>query len=242
MNKLLFLVLAVMWGLVWVMGSHVMEWEFVPTPPALVAGVAAGKKVEAAATNAAPQAAGEPVAPRLVLPSPKQPLKVVVDDLAIVRGTVVKEMGGLLIVECEPNPAPRSGFTPMVDAMTGAGGIAAAAKWAMQVEDEQIEREFGKLQRVPAAYGDEVRERCKRVIGTFVVHGYSGRRDRLNVVAAPTGQYLAETPVYTLNYTVQSRQAAARQHSVFPPGVDTPEQRREYLEWLTEQRREKAGR
>lgn len=238
MNKLLFLVLLAMGGLVWLMGSNVAEYEVVPTSEP-VPGPAAGKKVEAVSQDTGEP--GEPVAPRLVLPSPKQPLQVVVDDLVIVRGHVAGNLDGLLMVDCPPESSSQPMFSPLVDAGAGAAGIAAAAKWAVESAKQNDVREFGPMERVPTGYRKDV-EGCDVVEGRVVVHGYGRSKDTLHVVAANTGTSFNGLPLYTLNYTVRRTRQTQPPSSVFPPGVDTPEQRREYLQRKVEEKRRKAGR
>jgi hypothetical protein len=90
----------------------------------------------------------------------------------------------------------------LVDAGSGAAGIAAAAQWAKESGKQQDLREFGPLSRVPTAYGREV-QNCDEALGRVIVHGHGPAMDTVHVVAADTGTTFDGLPLYTLNYKVR---------------------------------------
>ncbi len=232
MNKLLFLVVVAVAALGWAIWKSEPKY-FAPEPE---------KTTEASAQQPDAQPAQTPVKLPLAA-TDAQPRDVILDDLAIVRGHVVGRAGGMLIVDCPEDPPAyeAQAGSGLVDAYTGAAGSAAAARWAVEVREKRIEKEYGRLERIPMGYGSKING-CERVVGRFAVCGYPKNTDRLHVVAAATGEVFEGMPVYTLKYAVHmGKQAPPPRPSIFPPGVDTPEQRHEYLKALTEERQRKAA-
>lgn len=241
MKALVFLIL---------LGAGVMAWAMW-TSPAKFSKVEPVAETEPAVQASAPRpaAASAPATGGISLPAqtaPQKPLQVTVDDLVIVRGHVAGDLDGLLVVDCPPeSSAASSGFTPNLGPTAGVAEVQAMARWAVQVQKHNEEREFGMLEGVPTGYRREV-ERCEAVVGRVVVHGYGTMKDAIHLVAAETGSTYDGLPLYTLNYSVrmskQTQPPSSVTWSPFPEGVDTPEQKREHLQRLAEQkRRQTAG-
>lgn len=214
---------------------------------AVAADVSAAKTTGVSMPASAPaQAAGSTVGMSLPAKAvPQQPLQVTADDLVIVRGTVDGENDGMLVVHCREDRNIGQGFAWNVDAGSGAAASAQLAKMAVGYRNETITKEFGTLQRIPTGYSRDLDERTDRVIGRLMLHGYRPTNDKVYVVAADTGATYDGLPLYTLNYKVRSSKSTQPPSSVtwspFPPGVDTPEQKREYLQQLAEEKRLKAA-
>ena len=163
-----------------------------------------------------------------------------VHEASAIRGIVVGSVGQILIVRCEReraqgNPVPNF----QLDASAGAAGIASMAKWAGQVRDENIRKEFGPLKILQDGL-----LRDSQVIprdlpsGEFAVEGYPFLTDRLHVVAASTGRNFRGLPVYSVVFSIEGKQNLNGTDTsfVFPPEIDTPEKRRAYLKSVLAQR------
>lgn len=161
-------------------------------------------------------------------------------ELTVLRGRVVKVDDEILILNCGPDPEPpHLGFS---GANVGAAGAEALAKWAISVRDERILNEFGLLQVVSNGVmrpANANRTPKERFIGSVAVYGYPQKASRVHVVAAPTGTEYEGLPLYSVNFQIGSV-SPTLQRNIFPPGVDTPEQRREYLKTLVEARKSRS--
>ncbi len=163
-------------------------------------------------------------------------------DLVVIRGAVVASHGEVLIIDCDRDPV-KPGFAWNVDAGSGAGGIAQLAELAAGDTKKQIEETFGPLKTVSngtlrsAPLNSAPTE---RPMGRFAIYGYPAKAGRIHVVAAPTGAQYEGVPLYSATFKVGVPTSASTPRSIFPPGVDTPEQRREYLKALAEARKNQS--
>ncbi len=158
-------------------------------------------------------------------------------ELVVLRGYVTEVADGVMIVDCERDPV-KQGFAWNVDAGSGAAGIAQLAKLAADDSGKEVAKEFGPLKIVSNGNIRSVGTTPdERPIGRFAIYGYPERASRIHVVAAPTGTNYKGLPLYAATFTLRADTAASTPSSMFPPGVDTPEQRREYLKALGEARK-----
>lgn len=234
MKKLLLLLIVA--GVLWAIWSEAPVFSFMSWQSAPVA-------EQTNAIAPAPAAAGGISLPARSVP--QQPLQVAPDDLVIIRGTVVGYHDGMPVISCRDDRNVGQGFAWNVDAGSGAAASEQLAKMAIGYRNEKIAKEFGTLQRIPPGYSRELSEQSDRVIGRLVLHGYSAKGDKVHIVAADTGATFEGLPLFTLNYNVRSKNSAqasaAVTWSAFPPGVDTPEQRRAYLQQLAEAKRQREA-
>lgn len=191
--------------------------------------------VKVTAVSEPSQGSPEPVeAVQISLPDPPV---VRSSELVVLRGYVAEVADGVMIVDCEPDPV-KPGFAWNVDAGSGAAGIAQLAKLAADDSSKEVAKEFGPLKIVSNGNIRSVGTTPdERPIGRFAIYGYPERASRIHVVAAPTGTNYKGLPLYAATFKLGAATAADTPRSMFPPGVDTPEQRREYLKSLGEARK-----
>ena len=154
-------------------------------------------------------------------------------DLVVIRGAIVASNGDVLVIDCERDPV-KPGFAWNVDAGSGAAEIAQLAKLAAGDTKKQIEETFGPLKTVS---NGTLRSAplntapTERPLGRFAIYGYPAKTGRIHVVAAPTGAQYEGVPLYSATFKVgvPTSANATPIPSQFPPGVDTPEQRREFI-------------
>jgi len=164
------------------------------------------------------------------------PVEVRPSQIEIVRGIVVGSGEGVLIVDCVPDEDLQQQWGGIdLGPAAGAAAGAAMAKWAVKAQKMKIEREFGPLEFLPigkmrAGSVDE-KNLCT---GRIALSGYPRIKDRLNVCAVSTGTALDGMPLFTVNFMLAGAPKPTPVPSMFPPGVDTPEQRREFLKSLSE--------
>lgn len=161
-------------------------------------------------------------------------------ELMVLRGRVVKVADEILILNCGPDPEPP--HFQFSGANAGAGDSKALAEWAINVRDERILNEFGLLQKVSNGVirpANTSRIPKERFIGRVAIYGYPQKASRVHVLAAPTGTEYEGLPLYSVNFQIGSVPSMV-QHNIFPPGVDTPEQRREYLKTLLEAQKSRS--
>ncbi len=155
------------------------------------------------------------------------------ERLVLIRGEVVRrEAGGIEIVECREDPVSRSqGFAQLVDAQTGAGGIAQLAQLAVDTDRKAVEREFGVLV-IPRGVRERNGANFSRAAGTVALYGRDGKNGtdgRVNVIAADLDMDVGGVPLCSTRFALGAT-AAPPPRSIYPEGVDTPEERRAFLE------------
>lgn len=214
---------AAVW-LVTVCGVGWVAWNFLGTPVR----VATNSQPVSSATKEAPppQAPTQPLKMEPVIVGPEQ--------VVVIRGRVIGRVNGVMMVSCDPDPEPD--VMPVnIDGRAGAAEIEGMAKWALHVRDREISKEFGPLRKISTAAVTPQ----SRPIGRFAVYGYPEERSAIHVVAAETGAQFEGVPLYSVQFHLAGDMVV---NSPFPPGVDTPEQRRAYLQKLAKERKERDRR
>lgn len=166
-------------------------------------------------------------------PSSLEPQIARLDQLVILRGTVIRAVDDVLIVACDPDQAQGNVWNVNLGADAGAGQIASLAKLEIKSRKEKIEKEFGSLQRVS---NRKVRTADinpqDRMIGELALRDYPKLTEKLHVIAVDTQEDFQGLPLYTVNFKLPIESLPPPAEGVFaiyPPGVDTPEERREFL-------------
>ena len=157
-------------------------------------------------------------------------------QIAVVRGRVVSLNEGMMVVDCEPDPEAQGGFAVDLGAGAGAAASEAMAKWAITARNEKILREYGPLKMV--ALNGTIRDAnevpANRPVGRFAICDYPVTVSHVHVVAAETDENFKGLPVYAVKYQLANDPkilcAPSGVFDIYPPGVDTPEKRREFLQ------------
>ncbi len=155
------------------------------------------------------------------------------DQLVILRGTVIRAVDDVLIITCEADQAQGNVWNVNLGVGAGAGQIASLAKLEIKSRQEKIEKEFGSLQRVS---NGKIRAADinpqDRMIGQFALCDYPKLTEKLHVIAVDTQGDFQGLPLYTANFKLPVESLpppAAGVFAIYPPGVNTPEERREFL-------------
>jgi hypothetical protein len=161
------------------------------------------------------------------------PQVVNLDQLVLLRGTVLQSANNLLVVKCDIDPIQGNVWNIDAGAGAGAGEIASLAKLEAESQKKRIEQEFGTLERVKNGKIGSADVKPKfRGYGKLALRDYPKMPEKLNVIAVATGEKFNGLPVYTVEFKLPAESLPPPATGVFatyPPGVDTPEKRREYL-------------
>ena len=107
-------------------------------------------------------------------------------DLVVIRGVVLGECEGILLVDCLPDPDPPNLF--FAGGATSAGESASFAQWSIKVRDQGVLEAFGPLLMMSeAGLHRATMPPSERPIGKVALAGLEGSDSRIHVVAAPTG-------------------------------------------------------
>jgi len=172
-----------------------------------------------------------PTATAAVTPAPtpvpqleRAPISATADKLVLIRGEITGEAGGVLTVRCLADPEP-----PQWNVSTaGAAQIAQLARQATEQKKKLIEREYGPLVS-PGGFTNDNVSGFARPSGTVAVRGCRCSGNLINLLAANTGETAAGAPLYAADFVLANKIQPDQAASQFPPGVDTPEQRREFI-------------
>lgn len=181
------------------------------------------------------------------MPSPEKDIMLIdapaisdVSQTVAVQGTVAGVRGDVVFVRCVAEYQPQRSLSSIYN--TGSKPRSEAesmAAWAIYAQSQRSERHFGPLKVVD---GGVVRD-AKRVpdnhaTGDIALYGYKPTSQGVHVVAVPTGKMFNGLPLFTAVFQ-QVAKPGPTSASIYPEGVDTPEERREYLQMLTELRKQR---
>ena len=179
---------------------------------------------EKSAQTAPPAVAAATPVPTPVTRIDPTPISTTTDKLALIRGEITGEAGGVLTVRCLPDPEPPQWNV----GAAGAAEIAQLARQATEQKKKLVEREYGPLISPNGFTNDNV-SGFARPSGTVAVRGCRCSGNTINLIAANTGETAAGAPLYAADFILANKTKPAQADSQFPEGVDTPEQRREFL-------------
>ncbi len=222
-NLIILLLLCVVGWLVW---TKLKAPEKTVAPPV-------GQDSLAAQTPAPVAQPEENQIPLPVLPVVKS------SELVVLRGRVKGTDGEVIIVECGPDPEP----PPLAfsSAYVGGGDTQALAKWAISIQEKEILKEFGPLKTVSnGVLQASSMTPEQRPIGRFAIYGYPKGVSRVHVVAAPVGKDFNGLPLYAVSFKLGTAVSSSVSTLAYPPDVNTPEERRAYLQAMAEARKKRA--
>lgn len=155
------------------------------------------------------QPRAQTVAEKSYSPEPRVPVaparpKVTEGQLVILRGEVLGQEAGMLLVDCSADPeGPQLHFT---GANVGASQVEAAARWQGRVNEAEIVKVYGPLQRLAGGALRTVEAgELDRVMGRVLLAGFPRRPASVHVVAAPTGESIGGVPVYSADFQSTAR-------------------------------------